>query len=97
MGRGGYWVNVHTYPSTYEVSYFYEVRRIILFQNLNQMLHLAIDLSYVILLCCLKNSGRSEKQLVTGWTVRGSNPGNGEVFRTVTDWPSGPPNLRYNG
>ena len=32
----------------------------------------------------------------TGWTVRGSNPGGGEIFRTRPDRPWGPPNLLYN-
>ena len=30
----------------------------------------------------------------TGWTVRGSNPGGGEIFRTR---PWGPPSHLYNG
>jgi hypothetical protein len=30
-------------------------------------------------------------------TVRGSNPGGGEIFRTPPDWPWGPPSLLYNG
>ena len=25
-----------------------------------------------------------------GWVVRGSNPGEGEIFRTGPDWPWGP-------
>ena len=33
----------------------------------------------------------------TGWTVRGSNPGGGEIFRTCPDRPWGPPSLLYNG
>jgi len=32
-----------------------------------------------------------------GWTVWGSNPGGGEIFRTHADWPWGPPSLLYNG
>jgi hypothetical protein len=32
-----------------------------------------------------------------GWTVRGSNPGGGEIFRTRLDRPWGPPSLLYNG
>ena len=32
-----------------------------------------------------------------GWTVRGSNPGGGEIFRTRPDRPWGPPTLLYNG
>ena len=35
--------------------------------------------------------------LATGWAVRGSNPGGGEIFRTRPDRPSGPPSLLYNG
>jgi len=33
----------------------------------------------------------------TGWAVRGSNPGGGEIFRTCPDRPWGPPSLLYNG
>ena len=32
-----------------------------------------------------------------GWTVRGLNPGGGEIFRTCPDRPWGPPILLYNG
>jgi hypothetical protein len=35
--------------------------------------------------------------LSTGWMVRGSNPGGGEIFRTCPDRPWGPPSLLYNG
>ena len=37
------------------------------------------------------------KRLVTGWTVRGSNPGGGEIFRTHPDRPWGLTNPLYNG
>jgi len=40
---------------------------------------------------------QSVKRLATGWTVRGSNPGGGEIFRTCPDRPWGPPSLLYNG
>ena len=33
----------------------------------------------------------------SGWTVRGSNPSGGEIFRTCPDRPWGPPTLLYNG
>jgi hypothetical protein len=36
-------------------------------------------------------------KLATGWTVRGSNAGGGEIFRTFPDRPWGPPSLLYNG
>jgi hypothetical protein len=32
-------------------------------------------------------------RLATGWTVRGSNPGEGHIFRTRTDRPWDPPSL----
>jgi len=32
-----------------------------------------------------------------GWTVQGSNPGGGEIFRTYPDRLWGPPSLLYNG
>ena len=34
--------------------------------------------------------------MATGWTVRGSNPGAGEIFRTCPDRSWGPPSLVYN-
>ena len=35
--------------------------------------------------------------LATGWTVRGSNLGGGEIFRSRPDRLWGPPSLLYNG
>jgi len=40
---------------------------------------------------------QSVYRLSTGWTVRGSKPGGGEIFRTCPDRPWGPPSLLYNG
>ena len=40
---------------------------------------------------------QSVQRLDTGWTVRGSNPGWGEIFHTCPDRPWGPPSLLYNG
>jgi hypothetical protein len=40
---------------------------------------------------------QSVQRLAMGWTVRGSNPGGVEIFRTCPDWPWGPPSLLYNG
>jgi len=39
---------------------------------------------------------QSVQRLATGWTVRGSNPGEGAIFRTCPDRPWGPPSLLYN-
>jgi hypothetical protein len=38
-----------------------------------------------------------DSSVATGWTVRGSNPGGGEIFRTRPDRPWGPPSPPYNG
>ena len=40
---------------------------------------------------------QSVQQLATGWTVRGSSPGCGQIFRTRADRLWGPPSLLYNG
>ena len=40
---------------------------------------------------------QSVQRLATGWTVRGLNPGVGEIFRTCPDRPWGPPSLVYDG
>jgi len=40
---------------------------------------------------------QSVLRLATGRTVRGSNPGGGEIFRTRPDRSWGPPTLPYNG
>ena len=40
---------------------------------------------------------QSVQRLATGWTVGGSDPGGGEIFRTCPDRPWGPPSLLYNG
>jgi len=39
----------------------------------------------------------SSHYLATGWTVRGSNPGGGEIFLTRPDRPWGPPSRLYKG
>jgi hypothetical protein len=39
---------------------------------------------------------QSVLRLTMGWTVRASNPGEVEIFRTRPDRPCGPPNLLYN-
>jgi hypothetical protein len=36
-------------------------------------------------------------RLATGWTVRGSKRGGGEIFRTCPERPWGPPSFLYNG
>jgi hypothetical protein len=40
---------------------------------------------------------QSVLRLATDWSVRGSNPGGGEIFHTCPDRPWGPPILLYNG
>jgi len=52
---------------------------------------------YIYLYMCVGRIAQSVERLATGWTVRGSNPGRGEIFRTCPDRPWGPPSLLYNG
>jgi hypothetical protein len=40
--------------------------------------------------------GQVAYRLATGWTVRGSNPGGNEIFRSCPDRPWGSPSLLYN-
>ena len=40
---------------------------------------------------------QSVQRLATSWTVRGSNLGGGDIFRTCPDRPWGPSSLLYNG
>ena len=40
---------------------------------------------------------QSVLRLATGWTVRGSNGGGSEIFRTRPHRPCGPPSNIYNG
>jgi len=44
----------------------------------------------------LDRVAQSVWRLATGWTVRGSNPCGGEIFRTCPDRPWGSPSLLYN-
>jgi hypothetical protein len=53
--------------------------------------------SYAHVCSILGRVAPSVWRLATGWTVRGSNPGGGEIFRTCPDRPWGPPILLYNG
>ena len=45
----------------------------------------------------LAGIAQSVQWLATGWTIRGSNPGVGKVFRNRPDRPWGLPSLLYNG
>ena len=40
---------------------------------------------------------QSVQRLPTGWTVRVSNPGGGEIFLHLSRQAVGPPSLLYNG
>ena len=53
-----------------------------------------IEYIYIYMLAAI---AQSVQRLATGWTVRGSNPGGGEDFRTRPERPWGLPSLLYNG
>jgi len=59
--------------------------------------YFALLLYYFTPFDCVGRVSQSVQRLATGWTVRGSNPGGGEIFRTCPYWPWGPPSLMYNG
>ena len=48
-------------------------------------------------MCVWVAIAQSVWRLATGWTVRGSNPGGGEIFRTHPDRPWGPLSLLRSG
>jgi hypothetical protein len=54
-----------------------------------------IKMMYLVLMWAA--IAQSVQRLATGWTVRGSNPGVGEISRTRPDRPWGPASLLYNG
>ena len=51
----------------------------------------------IIIIIMWAGIAQSLQRHATGWTVRGSNPGWGEIFRTRPDRPWDPPSLPYNG
>jgi hypothetical protein len=66
--------------------------------NFNVTLRVAVSFCVLPCLVVMKDLVMSHNQLVlflgrlaTGWKVRGSNPGEGEIFRTRSDRPWGPP------
>ena len=57
---------------------------------------------YLFIFCNFSNwfwagTAQSVWRLATGWKIRESNPGGGEIFRTRTDRPWGPLSLLHNG
>ena len=67
----------------------------------DQTLSLARDLLFSIFAAAFRNGwtgiAQSVLWLAKCWTVRGSKPCGGEIFRTCLDRPWSPPNLLYNG
>ena len=59
---------------------------------------IALYLSIIIIIIIIwAGIAQSVQRLATGWTVRTSNPGGGEVLHARPDRPWGPPSLLYNG
>ena len=52
---------------------------------------------YLVLISVGAGIAQSVQRLVTGWKVRCSNPGGGEISRAYPDRLRDPPNLLYNG
>jgi hypothetical protein len=45
----------------------------------------------------MRNLAQLVQRFVMGWTIGGSNPGKGEIFRIRPDRPWRPPSLLHNG
>ena len=67
---------------------------IIFLHPLNWCLSTILDVPFPLPMAGI---AQSVQRLATGWTVRGSKPGGGEIFRIRPDRPWGPPSLPYNG
>ena len=67
--------------------------------NLQEPFMSPVSVSLSLYIPILKWAGmaQSVQRLATHWTVRGSNPGGGEIFRTRSDRHWGPPSLLYSG
>jgi hypothetical protein len=74
------------YYTTYFIGYFFILEQTKCYYQILGCLYLVIKAGIA----------QSVQRLATGWTIRGSNPGRGEIFRTRPDRPWGPPNLLYN-
>jgi hypothetical protein len=57
----------------------------------------SITASETFLALYLSNSVVRDSVVITGWAVRGLNPGVGEIFRTRPDRSWGPPKSLYSG
>jgi len=62
-----------------------------------QKFYMVLNLRLKLLYGPVGPVAQSVLRLATGWTVRGSNPGGGEILRTCPDRSWGPPSLLYNG
>ena len=67
----------------------YDVLGILRFRHFNNCVVITINTATGI--------AQSVQRLATGWSVRGSSPDGGEIFRTRPDRSWGPPSLLYNG
>jgi hypothetical protein len=61
------------------------------------MMMIIIMMMMMIIIIMRKGIVQSVQQLATGWMVRGSDSGGGEIFRTRSDRLCGPPSLLHKG
>jgi hypothetical protein len=52
-----------------------------------------VDIYYTVHVLVWGRVAQSVYRLATGWTIRGSNPGGGEIFGTCPERPWGPLSL----
>ena len=64
---------------------------------MNQQTYEGFLSNYILcIVVTVSRVAQSLQRLAAGWTIRGSNPGEDEIFRTCPDRPWGPPILVYN-
>ena len=62
-----------------------------------KMIMIIITTIIIIIIITCASIAQSVQRLAASWTVRGLNPGWGEIFRTRPHRLWGPPSLLYNG
>jgi hypothetical protein len=78
-------------------SFIPKYKYVFMVSDWNCLKYFCVHRDFLFTLYKLLNSHILCFRLATDWTVLGSNPGGGEIFRTCPDRPWGPPSLLYNG
>ena len=96
LRTGSLHTHTHTHTQSYTFMYIFVYNKKSCFEF---SCYLCVDVKLLAENTCHINYGSyiHLARLITGWTIRRSNPGRCEIFRTRPDLPWGPPSLLYNG